>query len=212
MKKLFLFVAAAAFLFSLSSCGGGKGESSSSKFTLSEYVAIMQNASEVSKELEAKLDNVKDLGELAKLMQQSKDEMTKYKDAVKALAEQDMGKEVTVEIADGAPFVLETPLKFGKTLPYSDAIWIKLEGEVALKEPVTLTDGNKYLNVNLNVLDKEGNIIYTKKNLASFVGTKNEEGAVVVAADSKAKVGEYILIKEDAIEDWANAAKLELAL
>lgn len=209
MKKLFLFAAVAAFALSLSSCGGGD---SSSKFALSEYVAIMKDAVKVSQDLGAKLEKAKDLGDLEKLANENQAELAKYKDAVNALSEKDLGKEITVEIAEGAPFVLAAPLKLGKTIPYSDAIWVKLEGEVELNGAVTLPEGKKMLCGTLNVLDKEGNVIYTRKNLASFPGVQNEEGLFVVAADSKAKVGEYILIKDDKIEDWAKAAKLQLAV
>ena len=215
MKRTFLaIVAIFAIALSLTSCGGGDSKSSSKEthFALGEYVTILQNAVAIDKELKGKLETIKDSKELEKLIAEAQSEMEKYKAAVNSMTEQDMGKDAFIEIAEGAPFILETPLKFGKSLPYSDAIWVKLEGEIGVNGEVTLPEGKQNLVANLNVLDKEGNVLYTKKNFATFKGTKNEEGTSVVAADAKAQVGEYIVIKEKAVEDWGKAAKLLLVI
>ncbi len=213
MKKngLFSIVALVAFIVSLSACGGSDS-TSSSKFPFSEYVSVLKKAAEVSDALKEKLNEVKDLSDLAKLVEQSKVEEQEYKDAVKELVEQDMGKEVVLKIADGAPFVIESPIKLGKSLVYSDAIWMKLEGELALKEAVNLSDGKTALVANVNVLDKEGNVLYTKKNFATFKGVKNEDGTFAVPADTKVPVEEYVVMKDKDVDNWVNAAQMVIVV
>lgn len=213
MKRIGLFsiVAIIAFVLSLTACGGGSS-SPSSNFPFGEYVSVLKNAADVSDALKEKLNEVKDLSDLGKLMEESKSEEQKYKDAVKALVEQDMGKDVALEIAEGAPFVLEAPLKFGKSLVYSDAIWMKLEGELALNGAVNLPEGKTALVANVDVLDKDGNVLYTKKNFATFKGVKNEDGTFSVPADTKVTVGEYVIMKDKNVEDWLKAAEMVLVV
>ena len=209
MKKIVLLSAVALAALVLASCGG---KTSTPKFPLGEYVSVLQKAVEVDNDINARAEEVKDLGELGKLLTESQEAENKYKEAVKALAEQDMDKDVAVGISEDAPFALEAPLKFGKTLAYSNSIWVKIVGELGLKEAVTLPEGKKNLVVNLNAVDGEGNVVYTKKNIAVFKGLANEEGACIVPADSKAKIDEYIVMKDKAIEDWLKAKELVLVV
>ena len=213
MKKSFLISIVAIAALLLSSCGGGEngGSNSSPKNPFKSYISEFQKAVNMSKELEEKADNLKNMEDLGKLIAKAQEEETKYKETMKNLVAEDMDKEVDVAVAQDSPFAIEQPFTLGKTLIYTSSVWFEVKGALKCTTEIVIPDGKSSLGVNLNWIDAEGNTITSSKNFIVFKGEKNEAGEYIIPVDAVQEGKGFIIMNDNKFEEFKNGVSLEVS-
>ena len=214
MKKLSIIVLCAMFAAFMVSCGGDKGAKGN---PFGKIPSLVKNLMDEGEKLKKDAENMKSLGDMAKLISKGAKLASDFKENVDKAAPGVIGNELPTELAEGTTAItIVAPMAIEKVTPFNDFVTFTTKGKVALAADCDLNaeanQGKKFINVKCTVLDKEGQPVegYENRAVGNFDLAKLANENNVVVKGTEIEINKDLKFSDKSWEKLSEMSKIVL--